>query len=178
MVMDRARRTVALMGEPRAIVLLLLVIAGCIGSTWKQLVQSLYIGLTGRAWLVKASVFGALALLCLVGPIADWVIGSRQAEAVIWDAIPCALAVLAAGKMAAAAWVAVRLYHSRLLPDRTLVLGAAGWCAAVLALYAVLVWWLATDFFPNYLFALVAILAVPLARVSAAPLAVAWNRHR
>jgi len=35
-----------------------------------------------------------------------------------------------------------------------------------------------TPIFPRYLLALVAILAIPLARVSAAPLALAWNRHR
>jgi len=31
---------------------------------------------------------------------------------------------------------------------------------------------------PRYFLALLAILAIPLARVSAAPLALAWNRHR
>jgi len=48
----------------------------------------------------------------------------------------------------------------------------------VLALYGLLVWLVSTPFFPRYLLALVAILAIPLARLSAAPLALAWNRHR
>jgi hypothetical protein len=42
----------------------------------------------------------------------------------------------------------------------------------------VLVWLLFAPFMPRYLLGLVAILAVPLARLSAAPLALAWNRHR
>jgi hypothetical protein len=80
--------------------------------------------------------------------------------------------------MSAASWIATRLYRSRVLSDRTLVAGAAGWLVAVLALYGLLAWLLFTPFFPRYLLGLVAILAIPLARLSAAPLALAWNRHR
>ena len=72
----------------------------------------------------------------------------------------------------------MRLHDSRLLSDRTLVIGALCWDVAVLALYGLLVWIVPTLLFRSYLLALVAILAVPLARLSAAPLALSWNRHR
>ncbi|HXL34522.1 MAG TPA: hypothetical protein VN953_06350, partial [Gemmatimonadales bacterium] len=75
-------------------------------------------------------------------------------------------------------WIATRLDRSRLLGDRALVAGAACWVLTVLALYGVLVWFFSTPFVAHYLLALIAILAVPLARISAAPLALAWNRHR
>ena len=81
-------------------------------------------------------------------------------------------------KMSAAAWIAVRLYDGRVLSDRTLVAGAACWLVVVLALYGVFVWFFATPLIPRYVLLLIAILAVPLARPSAAPLALAWNRHR
>src|SRR5207249_2284781 len=74
--------------------------------------------------------------------------------------------------------IATRLDRSRLLGDRALVAGAACWVLAVLALYGVLVWFFSTPFVARYVLALIAILAVPLARISAAPLALAWNRHR
>jgi len=80
--------------------------------------------------------------------------------------------------MSAATWIVARLYRGRLMRDRTLVIGAAGWCVAVFALYGVLAWMLHTPHIPHYLLMLLAILAVPLARLSAAPLALAWNRHR
>jgi hypothetical protein len=80
--------------------------------------------------------------------------------------------------MTAAVWIGVRVYHRRLLSDRALVIGAAFWSISVLALYGVLVWLLDTPHFPHYLLMLLAILAIPLARFSAAPLALAWNRHR
>src|SRR5213594_1192514 len=78
----------------------------------------------------------------------------------------------------AAPWIATRLDRNRLLGDRALVAGAACWVLAVFALYGVLVWFFSTPFVAHYLLALIAILAVPLARISAAPLALAWNRHR
>jgi len=178
LVIERARRGIEAVGTPRAVVILLLIVSGLIASTWKQLVQSLYIGLTGREWVVKGSVFLTLAFLFLLGLIAEWIIDNGGVQGALWDALPVILAILVCLKMSAAAWIFTRLYRSRLLSDRTLVIGAACWCAVVLALYGLLVWLLSTPFFPRYVLALVAILAIPLARLSAAPLALAWNRHR
>jgi hypothetical protein len=176
-VLDRWRRLSEVVGAPRAVVALLLVLSGCIASTWKQLVQSLYIGLTGRASLIQGSVFLVLGFFFLFGPFAEWMIeGGRLGE--LWSALPLIFAILVSLKMTAAVWVILRLYHGRLLSDRTLVIGAACWSVAVFALYGVLVWLLDTPHIPHYLLLLLAILAIPLARLSAAPLALAWNRHR
>jgi len=176
--MERAQRMNAAIGTPRAVAFVLLILAGFIVSTWKQLVQSLHIGLTGREWLIKGSVLLTLTFLVLLGPIVEWIIDSPSVQRALWDALPLILAMLVGVKMAAAAWIATRLYRRRLLSDRALVTGAACWCVAVLALYAVLVWFFSTPFVARYVLALIAILAVPLARLSAAPLALAWNRHR
>ncbi|MEO8580398.1 MAG: hypothetical protein ABI469_09115 [Gemmatimonadales bacterium] len=177
-VTERYSRLSGAIGTPRAVVIVLLTISGLIAATWKQLVQTLYIGLTGREWLIKGSVFLTLAFLVVIGPIVDWIISNGDVQAALWDALPPIAAVLVFIKMSAAVWIVTRLYQSRLLSDRTLVTGAACWCIVVLALYGLLVWFFSTPFFPRYLLALVAILAVPLARLSAAPLALAWNRHR
>ena len=177
-VTERVRRMNDAFGTPRAATVVLLILAGFIVATWKQLVQSLHIGLTGRAWIVKGSVVLTLTLLILLGPIVEWIIDRPSVQRTLWNALPLILAVLVAIKMSAAAWIATRLDRGRLLGDRALVLGAACWCAAVLALYGVFVWFFSTPFVAHYLLALIAILAVPLARLSAAPLALAWNRHR
>ncbi|PYO09957.1 MAG: hypothetical protein DMD30_04450 [Gemmatimonadetes bacterium] len=175
--LDRWHRLRDIMGTPRAVVLLLLILAGCIASTWKQLVQSLYIGLTGRASLIQGSVLLVLGFFFVFGPFAEWIIDSRRVGE-LWSALPLIFAVLVGLKMIAAVWIAVRLYQGCLLTDRALVTGAACWSVAVFALYGVLVWLLDTPHIPHYLLMLVAILAIPLARLSAAPLALAWNRHR
>jgi hypothetical protein len=158
-------------------VTLLLIGSGLIATTWKQLVQTLYIGMTGREWMVKGSVFLTLAFLFLLGLVAEWILDNGSVRA-LWDALPLILAILVCVKMSTAAWIVTRLYRSRLLSDRTLVTGAVTWSVVVLALYGLLVWLVSTPFFPRYVLALVAILAIPLARLSAAPLALAWNRHR
>jgi hypothetical protein len=175
LVVDRARRVIEGLGMPRAVAVAVLAASALVASTFKQLVQSLYIGLSGREWLVRSSLFLGLSFLVAIGPLVLW-IGDHVA--VVWNAIPWILAVLAGLKLAAAAWIATRLYDTGLLSDRTLVAGAAGWVVVVLALHGVLLWLVATPFIPSYLLLLIAILATPLARVSAAPLALAWNRHR
>ena len=177
-VIEPANRAIDAIGTPRAIVIVLLLFSGLLASTWKQLVQGLYIGLTGRAWLIKANAALLLSILVVIGPLADWIAENKYVLAALWDALPWILAGLMCVKLSAAAWAATRIYHSRLLSDRTLVTGAAVWLAAVLTLRALLVWLVDTPLIPSYLLTLVAILAIPLARLSAAPLALAWNRHR
>jgi hypothetical protein len=176
-VLERWRAFTGVVGTLRAVVALLLILAGCIATTWRQLVQSLYIGLTGRASLIQGSVLLVLGFFFLFGPFAEWIIDSgRLGE--LWSALPLIFAILAGVKMFAAAGIILRLYQARLLSDRALVTGAGLWCVAVLTLYGVLVWLLDTPHFPHYVLMLLAILAIPLARLSAAPLALASNRHR
>src|SRR5205814_2272282 len=177
-VTERVRRMNDAIGTPRAATVVVLILAGFIISTWKQLVQSLHIGLTGREWLIKGSVLLTLTFLILLGPIVEWIIDSPSVQRVLWNALPLILAGLVTVKMSTAAWIATRLDRSRLLGERTLFIGAACGGVGVLALYAVLVWFFSTPFVAHYLLALIAILVVPLARISAAPLALAWNRHR
>ena len=177
LVLDRWARLIEIVGTSRAVVVLVLTLAGCIAATWTQLVQSLYIGLTGRATLIKGSVFLVLGFFVLFGPFAEWIIdGGHLGE--VWSALPLIFASLAGLKIITAVWIGVRLYQECLLSDRMLVAGAACWSIAVFALYGVLCWLLDTPHIPHYLLMLVAILAIPLARLSAAPLALAWNRHR
>ena len=177
MVMERVRQFRDTFGTPRAIVLVLLGFSVLIASTWKRLVHGLYIGLTGREWLIKGNVFFTLSLLCAVGPVIYW-IGEREVLRALWDSFVRILIVLVCLKMSAAVWIATRLYDGRLMSDRALVVGAACWCLGVFALYGLLVWLVDSPFVPRYALMLIAIVAVPLARLSAAPLALAWNRHR
>lgn len=177
-VIDRAGRLAEAIGTPRAIVLALLVFAGLFASTWKHLVQNLCIGLTGRDWLIKGSVFASLVLIILIFPAWRWLRTDGRVFWTLWDNAASILAVLVAAKMAAAGWVAIRLGKSSLLRDRILIGGAAGWCLAVFALYGMFAWFADTPLIPHHLLLLIAILQVPLTRVSAAPLALDWNRHR
>ena len=165
------------LGMPRAIVLTLLILAGCVAATWTQLVQSLYIGLTGRASVIKASVILTLGFVFLFGPFFEWISeDGRLGE--LWSALPLILSVLAAAKISVVIWVGQRLFRTRLVSDLALVGGAAVWCVAVLALYGILAWLLDAPHIPHYLLMLIAILTIPIARLSTAPVALASSRHR
>ena len=141
---DEARGLTEFFGAPRAIVVALLCLLGLLATTWKQLVQGLAIGLTGREGLIKSSVLVRLSSLVLIGLIAHLLNVSRDARIFLWNAVPWIPAVPVFFKMCAAAWIATRLHRDRLLGDRALVTGAAAWLAVVLALYGVLAWILDT----------------------------------
>jgi hypothetical protein len=175
---ERARAGVEVTGTLRGIAVVLLVLAALVASTWKHLVQSLCIGLTGRAWVIKGSVFLTLVVLVAAGPLAEGIIRDTNVQSAIWNGLPWILVALVWVKLCAASWIAIRLYDNRLLSDRALVTGAACWLVTVVALYGVLEWFAASPLIPRYFLGSIAILLVPLARVSAAPLALAWNRHR
>jgi hypothetical protein len=177
-VADRAGRLADVLGAPRAVGFALFVVAGCVALTWQQLVQSLYVGLSGRPWLVRTNLAITFAALIALTPFIIWLHDSATAKSLVVDALYWGLMLLAGIKLAAAGWIAMRLARARLLDDRALVGATAAWLLAVLALYAALVWLLAAPQIPRYWLLLLAVLAVPLARVSAAPLALAWNRHR
>ena len=178
LVIERVNKGIEFFGMPRAIVIMLLGILALLASTWKRLVHSLFLDLSGREWLIKSSVLLALSLLVVIWPIGRWIYDDGDVLAALLDALPWILTVLVCAKMSAAAWIATRLYDRRLLSDRTLVTGAACWLVAVLALYGVLAWFWTTPHVARYFLLLIAILEIPLARLSAAPLALSWNRHR
>lgn len=173
-----ADRFVDRVGLARAIVAAVIVLGGLISLTWTMLVQGLYIGLTGRQWLVRTIGVATLVFFMAIGPAFEWFADNVDAQRWLFDWWPLFPAALVALKICAAIWIAIRLFSGHVVSDRALVMGAAVWLVAVVILYAALAWWADTQFIPRYMPALVAILAVPLVRVSAAPLALDWNRHR
>lgn len=177
-VLDEVHGFTEFFGAPRAIVVALLLLLGLLAATWKQLVQGLAIGLSGREGLIKSSVLVRLSSLVLIGLGTHLLNVSRDARIFLWNAVPWIPAVAVVFKMCAAGWIATRLHRDRRLPGRALVTGAAAWVASVLALYGVLVWILDTPNAAHFFLMLLAILAVPLVRPSAVLLALASSRHR
>jgi hypothetical protein len=178
MVIDWMHEVVAVLGRPRALAFALLIFAALLALTWKQLVQSLYIGLSGRPWAVKASVFVTISLVGVIVPLVHWVFTNEAPFAALWRAFPWIAGVLVCVKLVAAAWVIGRLHDTRLLGERAILAGAVAWDAIVFGILGTLAWLLPGLLVPRSLIASIAILAVPLVRLSAAPLALAWSRHR
>lgn len=178
MVLEWKRQLIEAVGTPRAVAIGFLGFAALFTATWKQLVQSLYIGMSGREWIVKTSGLLALSVLTVVVPFAHRIAGSKVIMAALWTALPWIVALLALLKTATAVWIAVRLHDRRLLSDRALLTGAASWNVSVFALCGLLMWIVPRLLLPAHFLAFIAILGIPLVRLSAAPLAFAWNRNR
>ena len=170
-------RLISIFGAPRMTVLLLFFLAALIAATWKQLVQSLCIGMSGRASLVKGSVFATLCVAALIGPVMIWTIEDRHRFAIAWNAIPSLVAIAAVIKVIAAIVVLGRVRARQLLSDRSLLAAVVCWDAAVLGIFAILTWSLPGLLARGAFMMCLAILAVPLVRLAAAPLALAWNRN-
>src|SRR5436305_1607890 len=101
-IIERMHRFIEVMEMPRAIAIVLLALAALIASTWKQLVQSLYIGMSGREWVVKGSVFVAVTFLAVVLPLIVWISRNRRAMAALWNNFGLIAAGLVCIKLTAA----------------------------------------------------------------------------
>lgn len=178
MLVERARDIIEVTGTTRFVVVGALILYAAVASTWKHLVQSLCIGLTGQPWLIKSTVLLTLSVFMAVGPLLDLLWDSPELQSAIWHGLPWILAGLVLTKAIAASAIAVRLHQRALLSDGALVGAALCWLAAVVALYGVQAWLAESPLVPRYYMAAWAILPVPLARIAAAPLALAWSRHR
>ena len=175
---DTALAVSVQMGMTRVLVVSAFVIVAAIATTWKQLVQSLYVGLSGREWVVRWSVFVSIAIVSLAVPLLIWVLQTSRAIVWLWDSFATILAVLAIVKVLLSAWAALRLWRTRAVRDRTIVVVALAWLAGVMTLYGIFIWLWSTSVIPKAPLLFAAIVLVPLARLSAAPLALEWNRHR
>jgi hypothetical protein len=159
-----------------------LLILAAMMFTWSLLVGDIWIGYAGRAGLFYSffvvSAAGFLVLLIW----ATWWLdhpANRGELAVAWlPRIPWALAVCFTIK----SWLAVGATWSarqrRLIPGQVVVAYLGIWLVAT-ALLVFLMWLISprVEWLRNALI-LTAVLMVPLARMAAAPLTIAWNRHR
>lgn len=148
-----------------------LIAAGLLAAAlvnWLFMIGGVWVGLTGRQWvyaIVAAVCCGAMVLSGLV--VKGW-----QEHWYTW----LAALILAglASKVVTTAWVCRRLTAWRYATAGQLAAVLAAWLVVVGTLAAV-----AARVFPGgWLTAAAVLLLVPLAQTLAAPLALAWNRHR
>jgi hypothetical protein len=156
----------------------LLVGVGLLLVTWRLLVDNLWIGLLGRAWIVR----GSLVVCGLVLPAAFMVVGWLGEDPALrrrmWEALPWWGVGVALVKLLLAAVVGRTLVRRRLAEPRALAKILAVWLVAVAGVF-VLTWGsVFADEVPAILLVSGSVLSVPLVRLGAAPLALEWNRHR
>jgi hypothetical protein len=170
-------RLVAQFGEERAAGFCTAHAVGFVLLTWRMLVVPLWSGLTGRAWVGMAQA-GLVMLIVFQGlyEMALWQDENHRER--LLDVLRWGAVVLLAAKLAVAGLALWELHRRGELTGRAAAWVMLGWVALVAALFGLLAWVIPSDMIrPGWLAVAVALM-VPLARLTVAPLALAWNRHR
>jgi hypothetical protein len=147
-------------------------------GTWKRQVDSLLTGLTGRTWIIVVSVlvvmFGFAALCILVGLLVDH--PERRATLLRW--VPWLLGGVLLARVLGAG-VAVRLaLRWRLLKPRLVACWISGELLLAASFFGLLIGSGLAEHTAWYYLALGVLWSMPMASLAAAPVALAWNRHR
>jgi hypothetical protein len=172
----------------------ILVFVGFVGLsalTWGQLVGGLVLSLTGRTWVVNGAVAGYLIVAIALFLLGRGAWANPEDVATFLTVLTWCAAGVAGVKLLGAGWV-LRTAQRRGLVEwhnQTIVLGL--WVLGLACLVTMSCWLLPSEglplpaeigpgtlHIPVALVALALVLALPLVRLMAAPLALAWNRHR
>jgi hypothetical protein len=160
-------------------VLLLLVVLGLVALTWKEFVNQLWVGLTGRWWVV-VSLSAALPVGATAVALVTQLVAPRpEAQARLLAAVPRVIALALPVKLAAGLLIARALWRRGLVPPRTLTRFAVAWVLAAAGLFGLAVWLVPPEVYSPPVVGCAAVaLGMPLVRLGLAPLALDWNRHR
>jgi hypothetical protein len=166
------------LGPARAAAIGIALALGPVLIAWRMMVVNVVVGLTGRPWIIATQGIAASAIgLQLLYEWTLWGVDPVRTGRIV-DALPW-LGGFAVGLKCVAAAALLRVLVRR----RELSAGLAGrvvaiWAVTAASLFALLAWLVPEGAVPRYGLAFGAVLAVPLARLLAAPIALAWNRHR
>jgi hypothetical protein len=161
---------------------LTLLVVGVILLTWVQMVQEMWIGLTGRTRAIEIWNFikvGFLIGLILLGLWFGFWLAKHPEWWPLLERLPPWLAGTAVIlKGLAAVWSLSVLKRRQLIPSGVLWGVLAIWLALAGGLFAALYALLPYKWFywPGVILGIV--LLLPLTRLALAPLALSWNRHR
>ena len=138
----------------------------------------MYFGLTGRRW--AANLVG---WVCLPGSIflcglAGWLYRRPATHITVLAVLPWLLGLLVLCRLLIAAWALRLVLRRRLMQPSTVARWLGCWLLFASLLFAVLAWAIPTELVPKGYIAFGVLFAMPMARLAAAPLALAWNRHR
>lgn len=159
------------------------------GLIWSQMVGGICLALTARGWVVNyVALFsvGMVVVFFIYGKVA---MHYRPGE--IWAAWTVVASVLVVIKFVGAGWMLWLSCRRGVMRQHEAMLALALWLVGAASLVTIVHWilqdinmqGLVPDVFyigpiPPVLLTLIFILAMPLLRLTAAPLAVEWSRHR
>jgi hypothetical protein len=165
-------------GYLRAGAICVLLVVGPVPVIWRLLVENLWVGLTGRAWVTHTAAI--LTATIGVQAVYEWTTWKAEParQQRILDLLPWIAGAAVVLKFLVAGWAIAALLRRGELGRGTAVRLLGAWAVGAAGLFVALAWLVPAELAPRYGSALGAVLSVPLARLAVAPLALAWNRHR
>jgi hypothetical protein len=161
------------------------VVAGMLASavllvvwTWKRMVDSLFLGLTGRKWVIQGTIFVSMTGFCLLCGLAGWIYRHPETHETFRSALPWLLGLWLLCKLLASAWALRRGLRQGLLAPRLVKSWLLAWLLLAAALIGVLAWVVPPNLVPTYQISFAVVLVLPMTHLAATPLALAWSRHR
>jgi hypothetical protein len=146
--------------------------------SWKTMVETLWIGLSGRKWVEVVNSIGFAVFVFAALGVGLWIFFDPDVQAAALAAVPWMVGLLLVAKALVAALVVYGLLHWQLTTVRGAGLMTACWLAVVFLLCALALVLLPAELAPaRHVIPAVALL-IPFARLVGAPLALHWNRHR
>jgi hypothetical protein len=146
--------------------------------TWRLMVDSLCPALTGRAWIAHGNLMLhglALTIAMMIGADALSRYSTMQA---VRDALPWLAGTAVAVKLLTTAWM-IRALRQRGLIGKTTISWLLSIWVLIAAAFFGLAWAVIPEGFASvWSIACGVVLMLPLTRLAATPLALAWNRHR
>jgi hypothetical protein len=144
--------------------------------TWKRRVDCLYFSLTG--WIILCELFlaGCFAGFMLTHDMLTY--DPPEIHESLLGLLPSVLTVLILARLLLAGWALREVLRRGLVQSRTVGRWLAVWLLTASALFILLSLAVRTEHMPVYYVAFAVLVAMPMVRLTAAPLALAWNRHR
>ena len=177
-ILDSAFQGARSVGAPKAAMIGLLLVVSPVLLTWKALVESLWIGLAGRPWIINTLAFGFAGLLGCGAMFGLWVVVRPDVQTLLWSLTPWLVGLALAFKLAFAAWVLYSLVRSQLATPAAAGLMVGAWGLTVTGLFLVAIWLIPGQLLSMSSALAAVVLSVPFSRIAGAPLSLGWNRHR
>jgi hypothetical protein len=162
----------------KVVVGIVAVVALLVVWTWKHLVDSLLLGLTGRKWVIQGAIIVGMIGFLALWAFGAWIYRHPETHDTFLAALPWLLGLLVLCRLLATGWALRRLLRDGLLETQTALRCIGTWLLLAATLFGVLICILPLEQVPVYYLAFGVVSVFPMARLAATPLALAWNRHR
>ncbi len=149
-----------------------------VGCTWKRHVDSLFVRLTGREWAIACALLWGMGLFIGLALVGIWISQHPETHARLLALLPWLLGLVIACRLSAAGLALREGLRRRVLEPRTAMRWVTAWVCVAATLFGLLAYAVPAERVPVYNLAFAVLFAMPMARLTAAPLALAWNRHR